>query len=82
MQTRKGHKLIFYVKKLCITSINSVAIPEKYFYYDKDKDRIEIGLWILVKISAELKKIGFNCYMVEEYPTADRLEVERTPIPF
>ena len=58
------------------------AIPEKYFYYDKYKDRIEIGLWILVKISADLKKIGYNCYMVEEYPTADRLEVERTPIPF
>jgi len=58
------------------------AIPEKYFYYDKDKNRVEIGLWILEKISADLRKIGYKCYMIEEYPTADRLEVERIPMPF
>ena len=58
------------------------AVPEKYFYYDEEKDRIEIGLWILEKISADLRKIGFKCFMVEEYPTADKLEVERIPMPF
>ena len=58
------------------------AIPKKYFFYDKDKNCIEIGLWILEKISADLRKIGYQCYMVEEYPTADRLEVEKIPLPF
>jgi pyruvate formate-lyase activating enzyme-like uncharacterized protein len=58
------------------------AIPEKYFCYDEEKDRIEIGLWILEKISNDLRKIGYQCYIVEEYPTADRLEVERIPLPF
>ena len=46
-----------------------------------DKNRIELGLWILEKIAGDLKKQGFECYMVEEYPTADQLEVERAPLP-
>ena len=38
-------------------------------------------LWILEKIAGDLKKQGFECYMIEEYPTADQLEVERAPLP-
>jgi len=40
-----------------------------------------LGLWILEKISPELKERGLECYMIEEYPTADGLEVERIPLP-
>lgn len=57
-------------------------IPEKYFSHDKKNKRIEIGLWILEKISKELNNLGFQCYMIEEYPTEDRLEIERMPLPF
>ena len=57
-------------------------IPEKFIFLDKEKNRIEIALWILEKISNDLKKQGCKSYMVEEYPTADRLEVERIPMPF
>ena len=46
-----------------------------------DKDRVEIALWILEEISPILIKRGIECFMIEEYPTADRLEVERTPLP-
>jgi len=56
-------------------------IPEIYFFYDENNTRIEIGLWILDKISEELDKKGYKCYMVEEYPTEDRLQIERTPMP-
>ena len=56
-------------------------IPEKFIFIDKEKDRIEIGLWILEKIATDLKKQGFECFLVEEYPTADRLEVEKIPLP-
>ena len=57
-------------------------IPEKFLIIDKEKDRIEIGLWILEKIAEDLTRKGCKCFMVEEYPTADRLEVERCPLPF
>ena len=46
-----------------------------------DENRIEIALWILEEIAPVLKKRGHECFMVEEYPTADKLEVERAPLP-
>jgi len=57
-------------------------VPEKFLFIDKEKNRIEIGLWILEKIARDLTRQGCQCFMVEEYPTADRLEVERSPLPF
>ena len=56
-------------------------VPSKYLFFDKEKKRIEIGLWILEDLAEKLKKQGYSCYMIEEYPTADRLEVERSPLP-
>ena len=56
-------------------------IEEKHIFLNRDKSRIEMGLWILEKIAPELKKRGLECYMIEEYPTADALEVERIPLP-
>lgn len=46
---------------------------------DEEKSRIEIAPWILEKIAPKLDK-AWRCFIVEEYPTADRLEVERTPL--
>ncbi|UCD14366.1 MAG: radical SAM protein [Thermoplasmatales archaeon] len=57
-------------------------VSEKFIFLDKEKNRIEIALWILEKIAFDLKKSGCECFMVEEYPTVDRLEVERIPMPF
>ena len=56
-------------------------ISDKFVFFDRAKKRIEIGLWILERIAAELTEQGYECCMVEEYPTADHLEVERTPLP-
>ena len=56
-------------------------IDDNQIFLNHDKKRIEIALWILEKIAKDLKTKGFECYMVEEYPTADALEVERTPLP-
>lgn len=44
---------------------------------DSDKNRVEIAAWILEEI---YKEIGCQSFIVEEYPTADRLEVERRPL--
>lgn len=57
------------------------TIPSHLFYLDYEKKRIEIAAWLLEKIAPKLVKQGCHCYIIEEYPTADKLEVERTPVP-
>ena len=56
-------------------------VDDKYLFMNTDKGRVEIGVWILEKIADDLQKRGLQCYMIEEYPTADCLEVERIPLP-
>jgi pyruvate formate-lyase activating enzyme-like uncharacterized protein len=56
-------------------------IDEEYIFLNNKKKRIEIAVWILEKIANNLKKQGFECFLIEEYPTADALEVERIPMP-
>lgn len=56
-------------------------IPSHLFQRDDEKERIEIAAWLLEKIGSRLSRQGYRCFIVEEYPTADRLEVERTPLP-
>ncbi|MCL1984147.1 MAG: radical SAM protein, partial [Methanomassiliicoccaceae archaeon] len=53
-------------------------IPDGLMFADPVKKRIETAAWILEDISEELP---YKCYVIEEYPTSDRLEVERTPLP-
>jgi hypothetical protein len=52
-------------------------IPKKWIRVDHEKNRIEIAAWILEEI---YQKIKWPAFIVEEYPTADRLEVERRPL--
>ena len=52
-------------------------VPAKLMHFDEEKKRLEVAPWVLEEIASELP---FASFMVEEYPTADRLEVERTPL--
>ncbi|MDI6887441.1 MAG: radical SAM protein [Candidatus Thermoplasmatota archaeon] len=54
--------------------IKKFSIPEKLVEIDIARRRLETAPWIIVKIA---KFLPFPCSIVEEYPTADRLEVER-----
>jgi hypothetical protein len=78
-------KGVIYAKKLLQESYSNIKeefeIESNLIFLDKDKNRIEIALWILEKIASDLKNRGFDCFIIEEYPTADALEVERTPLP-
>ncbi len=56
-------------------------IPPHLLRLDNEKKRIEIAAWMLEKIGPLLARQGCHCYIIEEYPTADRLEVERAPVP-
>lgn len=52
-------------------------VPDDLILVDAERNRIETASWVLDEIAEELP---FKCYIVEEYPTKDRLEVERTPL--
>ena len=53
-------------------------VPPEFMGLDAARKRIEIAPWILEEIAPRLKRPS---YVVEEYPTADGLEVERTRLP-
>ena len=57
------------------------SIEDNQLYLNKDKKRIEIDILLLQKISKDLKKKDLKCFIIEEYPTADGLEVERISMP-
>ncbi len=77
-------KGVIYTKEIPLEELYN-SLKKEFEVEDEhiflDKNRIEIALWILEKISPVLKQRGLECFMVEEYPTADALEVERTPLP-
>jgi len=52
-------------------------IPDELIHVNIDKKRIEVAPWIIEEIVEDLE---FPCFLIEEYPTVDRLEVERTPL--
>ena len=52
-------------------------IDERMVGWDDEKKRIETSPFILEEIADYLP---YKCYLIEEYPTADRLEVEITPL--
>lgn len=57
--------------------LNEFEIPGMYIWSGGSGDRLEVAPWILEDIFDEIE---LPCYIVEEYPTADRLEVERRPL--
>lgn len=52
-------------------------VPEELMRKDEERERVEVAPWVLEEISPELP---YDSFLVEEYPTADRLEVEREPL--
>jgi pyruvate formate-lyase activating enzyme-like uncharacterized protein len=79
-------KGVIYPSDRSLASLLSVLqktnkIPSHLLHLDYEKERIEVAAWVLEKIAPTLTKQGYHCFIVEEYPTADRLEVERTPLP-
>ncbi|HEY3421040.1 MAG TPA: radical SAM protein [Methanomassiliicoccales archaeon] len=52
-------------------------VPETMMKVDPERKRLEVASWILEDLYPEL---GMECYIIEVYPTADRLEVERRPL--
>ncbi len=58
-----------------VDALNGFGVPDNM--YSKGEDRVEVAPWVLEDIAEEL---GFKAWLSEQYPTADGLEVERTPL--
>ncbi|MCK4717093.1 MAG: radical SAM protein, partial [Thermoplasmata archaeon] len=57
--------------------LKKLAVKEGLMAVDRERGRLEVAPWVLEK---KVDKVPFQCYIVEEYPTWDHLEVERTPL--
>ncbi len=64
-------------KKLVSRIKKEYSVPPDLVWYDAAKNRVEISLDVLEHICEYLP---YECFGIEEYPTADRLEVERWPL--
>jgi len=58
-----------------VSKLRELDVPDILFSVLDNK--VEVAPWVLEDIADEL---GFKCYISEQYPTADGLEVERTPL--
>jgi hypothetical protein len=57
--------------------IEEFEVPSDLLAIDPIKSRVEVAAWVLEEIAGDLRE---KCFVVERYPTADGLEVERTPL--
>lgn len=55
--------------------LREMGVPDDLFEVLDNK--IEVAPWILEDIACD---VGYRCFLSEQYPTADGLEVERTPL--
>lgn len=60
--------------------MRSYDIPGALIFLDREKNRLETTDEIAIFLSKEIKNQEMNFYLMEEYPTADRLETESTPL--
>ena len=52
-------------------------VPAELMVVDRERGVLELAAWVIEELEGE---IDGDCYLVEEYPTWDRLEVERGPV--
>lgn len=52
-------------------------VPPELMALDPSKSRIEVAAWVLEDLASEFNE---KCFVVERYPTAEALEVERRPL--
>ena len=69
------------LKNVMTILLQQFKIPQRFMKLDLKKNRVLIAAWHLEDIAEELQRQGYQCFLIEEYPTADHLEVERIPLP-
>ncbi|WP_297435523.1 radical SAM protein [Thermococcus sp.] len=60
--------------------VSEAEVPAEWLYINREKGRIEMPEEVALEL-AEAIEGDVRFFIVEEYPTFDRLEVERVPLP-
>ncbi len=68
------------LKEILSYIINRYKFDEKYFYLNIEKCRIETSVEIVRYLSRNFRRRDLKYYVIEEYPTYDRIETERVEI--
>lgn len=61
--------------------VHELGVPRDLVIINHDEERLEVAPWVLEEIHERLGAEG-RAFVVEVHPTATRLEVERTPLPY
>jgi pyruvate formate-lyase activating enzyme-like uncharacterized protein len=77
---KSDYELNNELNSLILELKHTFDIPRSLLGIEPDLSRIEIAPWVLEVIASKIDRNKYSCFFVEEYPTADRLEVERTPL--
>ncbi|AHF79438.1 radical SAM protein [Thermococcus paralvinellae] len=59
--------------------VEEADVPEEWLYLNRKKRRIEMPIEVALELADAIEG-DVRFYILEEYPTWDRIEVERTPI--
>ncbi|WP_456396816.1 radical SAM protein [Thermococcus sp.] len=60
--------------------VEEAEVPAEWLYVNREKGRIEMPEEVAVELAGAIEG-DVRFFIVEEYPTFDRLEVERVPLP-
>ncbi|WP_297481296.1 radical SAM protein [Thermococcus sp.] len=60
--------------------VNEAEVPAEWLHVNREKGRIEMPEEVAIEL-AEVIEGDVRFFIVEEYPTFDRIEVERIPLP-
>lgn len=70
-----------YINELIIHLVKTYRLTKKEYHIDIKHQRLQLPIPILLEIAQNISKQGYSCYISEQYPTHDQLEVERIPLP-
>ncbi len=71
----------FTLKIIYKKLLNDYKINNKKIFVNINKNRIEMKILELNKIASKLADQGIFSFLIEEYPTANGIEVEKIPLP-
>lgn len=66
--------------ELYILLVKEAGVPKEWLHLNRKKGRIEMPIEVALELADAIEG-DVRFYIVEEYPTFDRIEVERIPLP-
>ena len=77
IQTKNKTQLNTLIKEL----IKTYDLSKQEYFINLKLYQLQIPIPLLEMVAEDLQKQGMVCYISEQYPTHDQLEVERIPLP-